>query len=341
MNRYQIDGKLQLRDAIEVGNLTAILVTNPRPFTGTLPLGAAPEPSTSLDSEEQPLVHLDYDDPTPETPHAPPKEPIPFKLEFDAPDIDIALEWGSEEIEARADILAFLTFNHVEVQTLSCVEITPGKYEGLQSVHEGSVHPEPVVLNNEYFTSVMNGTALEQRLSPKLLGSFRWFRKGLGAKLPEDEFLYYWIALEMIATEFSIGKPRFMLCPRCQTNFKECPNCKRSTRMEPQASQGIIALFQKHLNWPKTRFRQLNTIRAKLMHGNKAVSEAFRKELMQGNGVLRTALVAGYEVLLGFKPGSHRFMDRLFFYSDPSPQLRLEFSRPPNDPENELGNKKG
>jgi hypothetical protein len=124
-------------------------VTNPRPFTGTLPLGAAPKPSTSLDSEEQPSVHLDYDDPTPETPHAPPKELLPFRLEFDAPDIDIALEWGSEEIESRADILAFLTFNHVEVQTLSCIEITPGKHEGLQSVHEGSVHPEPVVLNNE------------------------------------------------------------------------------------------------------------------------------------------------------------------------------------------------
>ena len=64
MKRYQIDGRLLLGDAVEVGNLTAILVTNPRPFTGKFPSGAAAGPSTRPDYEEQPLVSLDYEDHT-------------------------------------------------------------------------------------------------------------------------------------------------------------------------------------------------------------------------------------------------------------------------------------
>ncbi len=252
-----MDGKLLLRDAVEVGNLTAVVVKDPRPFTGKLSLGVTPDPNT--DSQ----IILDYDEPTSESPHAPPKEPIPLSLEFDAPDIDTALRWGINEIEARADVLTFLTLNGVEVRGLmSCVEITPDKHEELQSVHEGSVHPGPVRLSNEFFNSVMAGTALTGELSPTILGSFRWFRKALEANLanhPEDEFIYYWIALEMIANDFTVGKQRFMLCPRCQRQFKTCPKCEKSTATRAQETDGIIALFREHLNWQKQKFRDLNS----------------------------------------------------------------------------------
>src|SRR5215213_8265345 len=208
MNRYRMHGKMLLRDAVEIGNLTSVVVKDPKPFTGKLPAGDTPNPTT--DSQ----VMLDYELPTSASPHGPPNEPISVSLEFDAPDADTALNWGVNEIEARADVLAFLTLNGVEVQgMMSCVEITPGKHEGLQSIHEASVQPSPVVLANEFFSSVVSGTVLMGKLTPTLLGSFRWFRKGLEANLgnrPEDEFIYYWIALEMIGTEFSAGKKRFM-----------------------------------------------------------------------------------------------------------------------------------
>src|SRR5829696_268014 len=133
MNRYQMHGKLLLRDAVEIGNLTAVVVKDPKPFTGKLPSGDTPNQTTNSQ------VTLDYEDPTSEIPHAPPNEPISFSLEFDAPNEDSALNWGINEIEAQADVLAFLTLNAVEVQgMMSCVEITPRKQEGLHSIHEGS-----------------------------------------------------------------------------------------------------------------------------------------------------------------------------------------------------------
>jgi hypothetical protein len=219
---------------------------------------------------------------------------------------------------------------------MSCVEITPRKHEGCQSVHEASVEPGPVMLSNEFFTSVMAGTALTGNLSPRLLGSFRWFRKGLEANIanhPEDEFIYYWIALEMIAAEFTEGKQRFMFCHICRTQFETCPNCGKSTATKAQVSDGIINMFDKHLSWPTEKFRDLNSTRSKLMHGNKAISEEFRQELIEGNADLRGALVTGYEVLLGFTVGSHPHALRLFFYSDPSPQLRVSFDIPPEEEE--------
>ena len=86
MNRYRMDGKLLLRDVVEIGNLTAVAVKDPKPFTGRLPSGAKPD----LTTESQ--VSLTYDDPTSTSPHAPPKEPISFSLEFDAPDAESALK---------------------------------------------------------------------------------------------------------------------------------------------------------------------------------------------------------------------------------------------------------
>ncbi len=141
----------------------------------------------------------------------------------------------------------------------------------------------------------------------------------------------------MIANEFTVGTQRFMLCPRCQRQFKTCPKCEKSTATRAQETDGIIALFREHLNWQKQKFRDLNSTRSKLMHGNKAVSEEFRQELIKGNGDLRTALLTGYEVLLGFTPGTHPHVLRLLFYSDPSPQLRISFNKAPDDEKGEEG----
>lgn len=181
---------------------------------------------------------------------------------------------------------------------------------------------------------MMAGKTLRGKLTTRLLGSFRWFRKTLEANLadhPEDEFICYWIALEMIATEFTVGKQRFMFCHVCDTQFATCPNCGKSTATKAQVSDGIVDMFKKHLGWSKRKFRDLNATRSKLMHGNKAVSEEFRKELIEGNGALRHALTTGYEVLLGFTVGSHPHATRLFFYSDPSPQLRTSFDPSPEE----------
>src|SRR5215216_3880324 len=173
MNRYRVHGKLLVHDVIEIGNLNSVVVTNPKPYTDKL--------TTATNPAADPQVHIDYEYPDPQTLPVPPEEPIPFRLEFDAPDIDKALEWGSDEIEARADVLAYLTLNNVEVQIDSCEEITPGKRQ-VQQIFEGSMHPEPVVLRSDFFANVMHGTILEGRLSSKVLGSFRWFRKGLEYK---------------------------------------------------------------------------------------------------------------------------------------------------------------
>ncbi len=331
MNRYRISGKLLFGDSVEIGKLNAVVVKDPQPFTEKPFPGGTPNPTT----ESQ--VVIDHDDPAPESQHIPREQPVDFSLEFDAPDGDAALEWGINEIEARADVLTFLTLNPVEVQgMMSCLEITPRKYMELESIHEGSAQPAPKVLSTEFFTYLMAGRTLRGKLSPRLLGSFRWFRKALEANLadhPEDEFICYWIALEMIATEFTEGKQRFMFCHMCNTQFETCPNCGKSTATKAQVSDGIVNIFKKHLNWPKRRFRDLNGTRSKLMHGNKAVSEEFRKELIKGNGELRHALVAGYEVLLGFTIGSHPEATRLFFYSDPSPQLRTFFNLSPEENE--------
>ncbi len=327
MNRYRIVGKIVIGDAVEAGELTEITVMDPLALAASLPQAVQPQvPTVRLQCKSPP---------TPGNPPNPPEELVAFNLEFNAPDIESALEWGSEEFEARVAVLATLTLKQIEIKgALSCVEITPGKYDGLRSGHiaEEAIS-EPVTLSNDLLRHVMGGTAFAERLSPKLVGSFRWFRKGLAAVFPEDAFLYYWIALEMIATEFAVGESRFLQCPRCQTQFETCPNCEESTEMRPQASHGVIALFRDHLNWEKQKFRALNRTRSKLMHGNSPVTESLRQELVAGSGAISIALVRGYEVLLGIGPGKHPFAPRLELPQAYSARLYTEFSRPSNSDE--------
>ncbi len=146
---------------------------------------------------------------------------------------------------------------------------------------------------------------------------------------------FFWIALEMIASEFAVGKSRYMFCLRCHEQFQTCPNCNETTEMKAGVSEGIIALFDDHLNWPKKTFRALNKFRGRLMHGGTPVSEGFRKELIARNGQVIEALLKGYEVLIGSGNGpsigldTHPLRTRLLILPWGS-QLRTNFSLPEN-----------
>jgi hypothetical protein len=179
----------------------------------------------------------------------------------------------------------------------------------------------------------MGGTVFGGKVHSKLAGSFRWFRKGMNSQFPEDAYICFWIALEMIAPEFFDKKPRYMLCPRCHEQVVTCPNCGKTTEMEAGVSDGIVNLFHNHLGWTKSKFRDLNKLRAKLMHGGTPVSESFRHRLINGNGHLRNALLKGYEVLINsgngprIGPHTHPLQQRLVM-SPWGNQLNIKFSLP-------------
>jgi hypothetical protein len=330
VNRYKVSGKLSIRDAVEAGDLEEIVVSNPGSLSGGLAPGVKPK------SIKDCTVRLQCrgSAPSPGELPKPTETPITLTLEFDAPDLDSALEWGGQEIETRAAILSVLLLNRVEVESaINCVEITAGKREDLESGHSGEYSLAPVVIANDVFQHVMGGSVFEGKIHSKLAGSFRWFRKGMQNEFPEDAYLCFWIALEMIASEFAVGKSRFMLCPRCQEQFKICPNCNESTEVPAGISEGIITLFNDHLKWPKKKFRDLNKFRAKLMHGGTPVSEGFRKELIARNSQIIEALLKGYEVLIGsgtgpsIGPDTHPLRTRLLILPWGS-QLRTNFSLP-------------
>jgi hypothetical protein len=261
---------------------------------------------------------------------------FPLSLEFDAPDIDSALKWGTEEIEARADLLAAVTLNRVELHGLpGCTEITPGKPENLEAIITGQGQPEPTSLTTQFLTDVMGETFLRDLLSPALLRSFRWFRKGLAAELPEDAYFCFWIALEVIGGVFASDKKRHLKCPKCQHEFHTCPECNRSTETRAVASDGIIAMFAEHLGWPKGNFDALNRMRSKLTHGNVDISAEFREELVARTGDLKTAIVRGYEVLLGLPAEGHWFANRVIFPVEQpyATQLRVTFNLPAEEAE--------
>lgn len=83
---------------------------------------------------------------------------------------------------------------------------------------------------------------LEHDIPPAIRRALRWYRLGINAPAPDDQFTYFWFALEIVA-EFQ--KPVAKVndkCPHCQTALY-CEKCDTHPQHRPYAKQAIRALL--------------------------------------------------------------------------------------------------
>ena len=91
-----------------------------------------------------------------------------------------------------------------------------------------------------------------------------WYAAGVRANLMEDQFQYFWFAIELIAASEQ-AKRVSDKCAICQTELF-CSNCNGPSQHKPYQSQKIRALLT-DLGLPTDVFAGLEGARHKLMHG--------------------------------------------------------------------------
>lgn len=91
-----------------------------------------------------------------------------------------------------------------------------------------------------------NANSIESLLKfdvpPAIRRALRWYRLGIDAAAPDDQFTYFWFALEIVA-EFQ--KPTAKVhdkCPHCQSPLY-CEHCAKHPEHRPYAKQAIRALM--------------------------------------------------------------------------------------------------
>lgn len=109
---------------------------------------------------------------------------------------------------------------------------------------------------------------LEFDMPPAISRAMRWYRLGINGAWPDDQFVYFWFALEVVA-EFQKSTDKVPdRCPRCRSPLY-CESCETHPVHRPYPRQAIRALLKAVDNdCDDVTLERLEKTRNSLMHGS-------------------------------------------------------------------------
>lgn len=193
---------------------------------------------------------------------------LSLHLYFDAPDLDNAEEIAEERLVDCLNMLAFTSgsaFSRYRVRQI--VDCTPAS--GMRDIRfwsDAIDHADPQPFLDERTTKAIERLS-EFDIPPAIRRAMRWYRLGINAMVPDDQFQYFWFALEIIA-EFQKGTEKVPSnCPHCSSPLF-CESCNKHPvhkRYQKQAIQALLTTVDKECD--DTMFKLLDKTRNGLMHG--------------------------------------------------------------------------
>ena len=195
---------------------------------------------------------------------------LSLHIYFDAAALDNAAGVADDHLATCLNMLAFTTgasFRKHRIRQI--VDAEPSSNDGMRDVHMWSDRieyndPQPF-LASEHAKTVER--LLEFDIPPAIRRALRWYRLGIDASMPDDQFTYFWFALEIVA-EFQ--KPTAKVndkCPRCQSALY-CERCEMHPQHRPYAKQAIRALLMAtDEGCDEEMVALLDNTRNSLMHG--------------------------------------------------------------------------
>jgi hypothetical protein len=80
--------------------------------------------------------------------------------------------------------------------------------------------------------------------NPRLRRAMKWFANGVSTRFYDDQFVYFWLVVELIAQNAKDPTPVPDKCPKCQGPLF-CETCKTVPTHRPYQKQAIEQLFIK------------------------------------------------------------------------------------------------
>jgi hypothetical protein len=233
-----------------------------------------------------------------------PNSVLSARIVFDAPSFE-NIRAGA--LEKLADCLNFLTFvtnrKFALVRLKRIIDWTPGLLDRhaliFAEMPEWDV-AEPAL--DQLFVDTV------ERLLLRLSGNeqqaaMRWYRLGVQAQASlEEQFSYFWFALEIAAETLKGTDKVNSKCPRCRSNLfcEQCDDYPTHRRYPGEAIQQVLQTVQPE--GTDQIFEALQTIRHTLMHGGRISSIIDQLPCNAEQAVNKLAYITWHAIWMMFKP---------------------------------------
>lgn len=188
---------------------------------------------------------------------------------FNAETLDAATDAAEDHLATCLNMLAFTTssgFRKHRIRQVIDAEPSKDAMRDVRMWGERIEYDDP-----EPFLETVQAKTIERLLEfdipPAIRRALRWYRLGIDASVPDDQFTYFWFALEIVA-EFQ--KPAIKVndkCPRCQSALY-CEKCETYPQHRPYAKQAIrTLLMEADEECGDAMLSLLDKTRNSLMHG--------------------------------------------------------------------------
>lgn len=194
---------------------------------------------------------------------------LAVELLFDAPNLDEARDIAEEKLAECLNMFALVAGasvrRHRIKQIVECQPDASGMHDcrfwGDSIIHDD---PRPCLIPQTVDT-------LERFLSfdaPRAIRrALRWYRIGINASVPEDQFQYFWFALEIIAVFQKTPDKVTDTCPDCKSPLY-CQQCQTHPVHKPFPKQAIRKVIQTaDPTYDHALVDALELTRNRLMHG--------------------------------------------------------------------------
>lgn len=199
------------------------------------------------------------------------------RLAFDHTEMmDTARDRANERMAEALNALVFATNRRFEVRELRRIlDMTPGKVERDALIF----HTSPIgdcmepALTSEFTDSASRILAMRSSDSAQS-AAMRWYRLGIGESSFEQQFNYFWFALEIVSQALKSTEKRYSQCPHCRGKLY-CEACKTYPMHRPYPGEAIRDTVQLvHPSDGAAVFETLQKVRHTLMHGDRIESIA-------------------------------------------------------------------
>jgi hypothetical protein len=193
---------------------------------------------------------------------------LSLHLYFDAPTLDEASDIAESLLADCLNMLAFtvgLRFKRHRIRQIVDAT-TPGRVTSIRVWGASIEYEDPQPFLREDTVRAIERLS-EFDIPPAIRRALRWYRLGINETVPDDQFMNFWFALEIVA-EFQKPTERVPdRCPQCQSPLY-CESCNKHPVHRPYPKQAIRALLKAvDKDCDDATIKRLDETRNSLMHG--------------------------------------------------------------------------
>ncbi len=238
-------------------------------------------------------------------PHATesPEAVLAARLIFDAESFENIRDIAMAKLSRALNCLTFATHRNFEYGALrQIIDWTPGIVD--RTVIRYLEHAEWDTAEPELEDNFLQSAAyfLNLRPSNEQQSAMRWYRLAIRSSNAEEQFSYFWFALEIVAQLLKTPAKVPSKCSMCGGPL-HCEACKCAPVHAPYPKQAIREIVERvHPKDADEVFRTLDFIRNTLMHGKRIESILHKLPCNQQQAINKLAFVTWHAIALTFPP---------------------------------------